>query len=311
MNWSDFVKKLLIYNGRLEEFFDYPSELTISDLVTVTTAKSLLDRWLNNISLNYSSILKSDSIEFLLDTEEKEYAIVIGNGPSLQNIDFSKLSILLEEIDDIVVIACSAVLKRLLKENVKIDYLVFLDSGDNEYNFIKGVEKQTTKIPAFMEIAISPLVVKNYQGKKYFYVSYCPEHLVPNLTHILTKLTKKLSISTCGNTGGCAYIFASYLAKNIVLQGLDLSWENESQFRDYYDDTKKERLFKFEKGYQGKNYVVDSVFLAYKNCMLSWAKELYRSTNKKTYNLSRGGIFYGEHVLTEKDIDNRWHRIFR
>ena len=98
----------------------------------------------------------------IIPKESKEY-IVVAAGPSLDdNIDYLR-----ECVSKKVIVAVNTVLRRLLNEGIKPDYVCVLDPTDGIYAHIKGIESRTQEVPLIAESVAYWKYIKEYKGDIY------------------------------------------------------------------------------------------------------------------------------------------------
>ena len=180
-----------------------------------------------NFYLNYKNVSKTvaDIDSSLLSNKW----IVVGGGPSVDyNIDYLK-----ERKGSSVIIAASTILKRLLNEGVKPDYVVAIDMFSKLYKHMEGIED--TDIPLIMSDFVNWRFGKKYLGEKF---------LIPTEGRFFSKYIYKAAKTEPWNapstvTTAAIEVAIGLGAKSIDLVGVDLAFPGGYSHADGTVDHKK------------------------------------------------------------------------
>ena len=151
------------------------------------------------------------------ELEEKfkgKQVIIVGAGPSLEK----NIHLLKNKPENVVILAMGAVMKRLLQENIAIDYVIIIDPKPVTINQIAGYEQEN--IPLLLMSTAVKEIGRRYQGKKYL--------ICQNGYDRAEEYAEKRGYHTY-NTGGSVATVALdiciyFQAESIVFTGLDLAF---------------------------------------------------------------------------------------
>lgn len=165
-----------------------------------------------NFYMNYSSGIKC--IDKVDRSEIHDEWIVVGGGPSVDyNIDFLK-----DRIGKCTIIAATTIIKRLLKDEVKPDFIIAIDMQRRTYGHLEKIEDDS--IPLIMYDFANWKFGEKYGGDKY---------LVPSSGYFFSKEIFKAAGIVPWNAHGTVTAAAidvaiQFGAKAISLVGLDLAY---------------------------------------------------------------------------------------
>jgi hypothetical protein len=181
-------------------------------------------------------------------------AFVVGAGPSLnRNVDKLKL---IPKNSRGVIIACDAALPCLFEHDITPDYCICIDGKDKMWDIVNDAgDIDTSKITLLATISASPKLIRNWKGPRYFFMNRTSSaELDAKIFYISRLHTAKRDIkkgeeivsddvemvfggvnpdlNPLGNVTGSALEVAlkKFLAKKIIIIGLDLSWKDPRSF---------------------------------------------------------------------------------
>ncbi len=242
----------------------------------VVTQANFLETVELNFYSNYS-LVKHDIDDLELKDHNEDW-IVVGGGPSVDDcIDYLK-----ENVGKKVIIAATTILKRLLKEEIRPDYIAVIDMQNRTYGHIEGIENED--IPLIMTDCANWQFGKRYHGEKY----YIPTSGMPFSKNLYEALNKKPWDVGGTVTAVSMQIAVKLGAKSVELIGVDLSYPNNYSHASGTMD--------YAKVDEGKLFPVKSVdggMVNTDNVMKSYIDEIEDiiTNNKKVrfYNLSKHG----------------------
>lgn len=230
MEKPDKLTKIIMHHPEyIKVVFHEPSIRAVSE----NSTRELLENYFINLSsienqlplLNGNFRINSEnndeSIDTLIEAFKGRDLYIIAAGPSLD-----KNYLLLKDLQKkeetkekkSIILATGTVFKKLLKAEIRPDYVLVTDANKRVYNQIKGIEQETIPLlylsTAYYEFA------KNYQGKKYI---VCQAGYKP-----AEEFAQKYNF-TLFQTGGSVSTTAldiglSMQCKRIIFLGLDLSF---------------------------------------------------------------------------------------
>lgn len=189
-------------------------------IVSVIVLLKVLIKWIRSlINNNYNG--------FVNDNKTNQ-VIVMGNGPSLNELDFDSLN------RDCYKLCCVNYfpIKNSLFKNVKPEYLCLVDPGFFDYT-IPAEADDKKKLLEILEQVDWPLTLIVPSGKKlelnnkmisYDYIN--SNILTNNIFDGLKYYFYKMNVANCGLqnvTVGALYYFISRNFKNVFISGVDLS----------------------------------------------------------------------------------------
>lgn len=207
------------YKEQRHKFFERFSQW-FSDCMTQFYFEKI---WIKNTIQNVFLRKPLYSLKALQNRHQKQTALIIGPGPSLQQ----DIHLVQEYGKYAILIACDTALPALLTNNVTPDYVVSLDAGYfNSLDFRKLPGKQVSLIAA---VICSPLILRKFLGKIFLFS--CGDQLDPQDSEDgISQLLQQLQISlpklpTGGSVGHTALAFADFVGcDTVVLLGFDMSY---------------------------------------------------------------------------------------
>ena len=196
-------------------------------------ADSDIKRKLENYFIQYSSVENQKSLMIGNFRENQEHvpqsvyelaekwkgktAYIVAAGPSL-DYNFKELKRVNKE--DGIIIAVGTVFRKMIKENIPIDYVVISEANERTIAQIRGVENKD--IPMLLLSTTNHKFAKLYQGPKYL--------IYQEGFELAEEAAKSQNGFTC-KVGGSVSTVAMDLAikmgcKKIITVGLDLAYTN-------------------------------------------------------------------------------------
>lgn len=159
----------------------------------------------------------SESVYKLSDSWKGKTAYIVAAGPSL-DYNFQLLKQVKKE--NSIIIAVGTVFRKMVKEQIPIDYVVISDANERVRKQISGIEEE--QIPLLLLSTTNYTFGRDYQGPKY--LIYQDDFVLAE------EAAKKLNGFTC-KVGGSVSTVAMDLAiqmgcKRIITLGLDLAYTN-------------------------------------------------------------------------------------
>ena len=316
------------------------SQSEIEDVMKTIHNESY-DEWIKNFAINLPNIWQEYSAHELIPKKnnfhlEKNYAIVIGRGPSLKI--HNHLEILKKSKYKGAIVCTDGALESVLKSGVTPDkfpefYVITIDPYKYAKIFYQNetVKKFGSKIKGIFSTIVNPDVVNAAR------ISDIKIHWIHSLFdyHLGEKSFNQISatmvraknhanglpaIQTGGNAGTSAW-FASWRilkCSTVIFIGIDHGWdENDSKEKiishgrseDYLKnkgslkiDMNEEKLEKlFQKIYNpefNSTCIVDPLFQFYRNALIEF---IIRSPSwLTTINATEGGSIFGERITCLK-----------
>lgn len=203
----------------------YPSMQLLSD--------GELKKKLENYFIQYSSVENQNSLLIgnfrenqnvvkhtvyeLKDKWEGKTAYIIAAGPSL---DYNFEYLLSVDKESSIIIAVGTVFRKMIKEEIPIDYVVISEANERVYRQISGVED--CGVPLLLLSTAHHKFAKGYHGPKYLIYQEGYE--------LAEEAAKKLGGFLCQVGGSVTTVAFDLAAKmgcqNIVMVGLDLAYTN-------------------------------------------------------------------------------------
>lgn len=183
--------------------------------INSATLKKFGKLWVKNSLKNLDKIIQLDSIAGLKDSTKDLPFVIIGAGPSLQN-----LIPVLQDIKDRAVIVCvETALHTLLRNNIEPDFIILLDSQYWAYKHIAGLKAPSSIL--ITEQSVYPAVFR-FNCKK---VLLCNSQFTVG-QYFQNKLGLDFGdLGTGGSVACSAWNFAYFCgAKEIFLAGVDLGF---------------------------------------------------------------------------------------
>lgn len=277
----------------------YPSILLYEQTQISSALKHFyasINSWYNfrdEIDINYlnNEINCEGNVDDLQGKIEGKNVIIVAAGPSL---DRSKevLRKKMNSKEDTVIIAVSTVLKKMLSENISVDYAIVMDPQERTYGHIVGVEN--CSIPMIIDSAAFWKFSKEYKGYKYiaYQKGYKPAE------EKATQNGRRL-YETGGSVTTLALDIAIKLgAKSISFMGVDMAFPGGVSHADGTMDKRerKENNLICIKDVKGNDVYTDSLMQGYLNWIENRIKE---SPNIEYYNYSdSGAMIKGTKVIS-------------
>lgn len=204
----------------------------------------------------------------------QEY-IVVAAGPSLDySLDYIK-----ECIGTKKIVAVESVLKKLLINGIKPDYVAVLDPTELIMKYITGIEDMTSELVLVASEKSYWGYVEKFAGRKYIISARLDED--DSDIHN--------AISSCTTVSSFAVEIAIYLgAESIELVGLDLSFPNNKAYANQISDVDKVSVEQYVRSVEGKIVGSSKAFVQFK-CEIE--EIIRKNKNIKFYNLSKNGAF--------------------
>lgn len=225
-------------------------------------------------------------------------AILVAAGPSLNET----LPILKAHLDSrphkTVVIAVGRVLKSLLAEGIRPDYITVIDPTEAVYRDISGLE--TLDIPMVLLDTTYHPVAAGYQGPKYLAVN--------RAKHLSAEDPKEAAIATGGSVAtlalACAVLFG---CGRIFFFGQDLGSYGDRRHFDSEDKAARAANTRTIPDYKGEPMATTLGLLSFKR----WIERVIADNPHITfYNVSLGANIHGTvHLSVEQFLEKAGGRI--
>lgn len=182
--------------------------------------------WMNNFRLNLPRIWKDPQITDL-PKKEKQPAIIVGAGPSLQK--FHHLEKIAKAKWKFPILVCDKVLKQALDLKLKPYVVASVDGSPLIANFYNiRPEKIPSDLNAVFAVTVHPKVVKTWKRRIHWFVPMIdPVQKLQDrsLTYLLCLIAKhKGTLSGIGNVGSLSWNIAAELGCSpLILIGFDFS----------------------------------------------------------------------------------------
>ncbi len=209
---SEMKTAFYIETDSFEKLHGTRRDLAIEILQNLGTELNYISSIERNFYLNYKAVRKT--VEDIDRSGLKDEWIVVGGGPSVDyNIDYLK-----EQKGSRVIIATSTILKRLVNEGIKPDFVIAIDMLSKVYDHIKGLE----------DIGI-PLIISDYANWRFSREYRGDKYLIPTDGKYFSKeiydAAKVTPLDPSGTVTVAAIRIAIMLgAKKINLVGVDLAF---------------------------------------------------------------------------------------
>lgn len=209
---NEMLTSFYIEGDLFEHLSGAERNLAVEILQNLGTELNYIGAIERNFYLNYKSVSKTVD-----DIDRSELGcnwIIVGGGPSVDyNIDYLK-----EEKGKSVIIAVSTIVKRLLNEAVRPDYIIAIDMVEKLYKHIEGIED--IGIPLIMSDYVNWRFGEKYKGEKY---------LIPTDGKFFSKELYRAANIKPWNAPGTVTSAAIDVvvrlgAKTITLVGVDLAY---------------------------------------------------------------------------------------
>lgn len=214
-------KSLTLIQEWMAECVDEPIK---SDIKTQIMSEWALISFENNYNINYWRNRKKFTGEWA-DLEGKYQGrefIVVAAGPSLDsNIQYIKNS-----VGSKIIICVNTVLKRMLKEGIKPDYVCLIDPTVGVFAHVDGVEDKTEDIPLIAESVAYWKFLDVYKGPIYRVFGAYYKEAIEEAKNIGAR---KIDI---GSTVSNLVIEAAVCmgARRIEMIGMDLAFPGDKQY---------------------------------------------------------------------------------
>lgn len=185
------------------------------------------------------------------------------------------------------IFCCDRALYKILPHKIPT-YVVNVDSSYLCMSFFDrpDVREHMKDITAIFSAMTFPLTIRNWHGKRVFFIPY----LGDELTHSLMATSKLPYLAAGGCVHNTCYVLAYALGANpIGLLGIENSYDDLSQTE--YPDVHHEKI----ETQFGIRYS-DPVYLHYARIMIDWSELFYNNSKVQTFNCTQNGITYGEHI---------------
>jgi len=259
------------------------NELFIHDSSIRDQKCSMLNNFRNNI------LECNHYVDELSETFKDKDVYVVAAGPSLDK----NIHLLKEKPSNSIILAVGAVYKKLVSENIKPDFVVFLDASYLIYNQLKGLEKSDTPLiivsTAYYKIASDSICDKYLLCQK----EYSPSEEYANTRNLHT-------YETGGSVSTISFDLAVKLgAKRVITLGLDLSFTNDGKL--HADNAGIEKIPTIESkaneiqidGFFGDKVYTTPSFELYRQWFIRYIENLKKDHNNKVQliNATEGGCY--------------------
>ena len=229
----------------------------------------------------------------LMEQWKGKTAYIVAAGPSL-DYNFEQLKQVNK--DNSIIIAVGTVFRKMVKEQIPIDYVVISEANARVIRQINGVEEQ--QIPLLLLSTANYRFGRDYQGPKY--LIYQDDYVLAE------EAAKKQNGFTC-KVGGSVSTVALDLAvkmgcKKIITIGLDLAYTNNyihasDTSRRNISDVKNLRVIK---DIHGREVYTTSAMDKYRNWIETYIKDI---KDVEFYNATEGGAnIMGMKTFLLKDV---------
>lgn len=322
--WEEVFERLYNYQDWVEHLFRLNKAPVEADKLNAVTVTLSLPTWLEHIYRNFfKEHVKSiqDIKEIKGSVKPDTPGLAIAHGPSLyedNNLEHLANSRFYKEKKGVILTVAHS-LKDCLDANVIPDYMIMIDADKEMMNFINHdiVDKHAKDIVGIFSPTIDPDVLKQWKGKKYFYLPIIPDTTIPNVQAVLAGLLPFLTeLDSGSNCGYTAWNIARYIGCNpIAVLGLDLSFPEDTPLKEtpYYRAFRKSYKSDDETFAKCYHYHTHSFFNVTRytddtfNSFMETATLMFREYQKrngiKTINCSPG-------IIDDPEIENMWFTQF-
>lgn len=208
----------------------------------------------------------------------KEETVVVAAGPSLDD----DIEILREWQGKKTIIAVGTVLKKLLNQDIKPDYVVVMDPQARTVRQIEGAEN--ANVPMILDACAYWEFASRYQGEKYFV-------LTPQFDEILQYAKEHhLNVWPSGGTvmSLAVEVAIQFKAKKVYLMGVDLAYPSGLSHASDTMDRRVESMEGMQEvcGVAGTTVYATHVFEIYRKWL---ENHISRHKDIEWYNLSTKG----------------------
>ena len=232
VKFQSLMNAELEYYSKLIKKTELIFKETKIDLKTKAAFSKLFYR---NIFSNWKNILNSPGIHSLKDKYQGMPAIIVSAGPSLDK----NISILKTSTCRAMVIAVATALRPLLRNKIKVDFVVAIDPEDSTIKFF-DFENIPKKLWLVFDPCVPSSVVDKFLDRRIKIDSgVCLSHWIASRQEENNFLGKTFSVAHT------ALLFSRHLGCNpIILTGQDLSFnQNRLHCADsQYDQARKDKI---------------------------------------------------------------------
>jgi len=256
-------------------------------LMNTSTIFEFSKMWHRNSFINMPYFSSSIGINNLKDKYKEKPVIIVSAGPSLEkNIRYLHWA-----KNKAIIIAVGTSMKKLIKENIKPDFVMALDGGEPNWEHFKNINY--SDIPLIFEPMVHPNILKYHTGKKIVFVS---QNIVGAWgEHVFSE---KGFLKMGGSVALTAYDFAVYIGGNpIILIGQDLAFtggkthvSGSTYEKDVRTENKEDIHQMYINDIYGDKILSDRKFLAFKIYFEKFISEdKKRIPNLKVIDATEGG----------------------
>jgi len=270
------------------------------EIISNNTLKLKGPMWLKNIIYNEQHFGFKDTISN--NGIHASKTLVLAAGPESKKSFQANMHQILEQRNELTIVACDGALSLLSQFDCKPDYVVSVDAHPIIANFYKKSNKILDGVTTVLSTSIDPAVVEECVDagadirwiQPFFNNEKDQSYFRPGIT----------SIKMGGNVGTTSYLLAAFALKSnpIGLMGIEFSWSDETPYNDtqYYKDLLNSLNNDQEKAAKhyvhinnprdGRIYIADPVYYAYFLMFKEIWSELPTKVKNYTFNLTREGI---------------------
>jgi len=253
-------------------------------------------RWFTALNKNLPYIVNSVLLDKYRDSYKNKPAIIISAGPSLdKNVDLLKG---IEE--EFFLITGGRPLKGLVEKKISPGLVVALDSGNINYELMKGSIEETNFPLLFFEVT-NEKIVENHNGYKIF-STYSP--------FIINALENKINVlETFGSVAHSSTSAAILLGCNpIIFIGQDFAYTNDRAHSAYLEEKHKDNKFEdvknqndiYVESIDGSQVRTSRVLNSYR---IGMEKIIERNPQIRFINATEGGArIHGTEEMTLKEV---------
>lgn len=261
---------------------EYLEEPIKSDVKTLIMSENALLSFRDNYNINFWRNKKKFTGEFseLADKHKGSDFIVVAAGPSLDdNMQYIK-----DNAGKKIIVCVNTVLRRLLKEGIKPDYLCLLDPTVGVYAHVDGLADKTEDIPLIAESVSYWKFLDVYKGPIYRIFGASFNESIEEAERI------KEPITDIGSSVSNLVIEAAVKmgAKHIEMVGMDLAFPGDKQYagdkNNYRNNQLQDDLF--VRATDGQTVRTVDTFNIFRSDI---EKQIFRNSDIEFENLSPHG----------------------
>lgn len=294
---TDYNKWLTKVNQDTECVMWYPSVKTIAN---DRLRESLENYWVSSNSVKNFGVLLDDNfaknmkkndenVDTLKDDFKGKNMVLIAAGPSLdENVEQLKG---IHDRDDVKIVCVGKVAAKLLKEDIKPDYIVVTDAMERTKWQISGIEE--SGVPLIYLSTAASSVVEQYKGKRF--IAYQQDYEP-------AEEAAKEQAATLYQSGGSVTTFALDMGirmdcKKIICVGVDMGYIGERAHAKGIKSRKiDKKMLRQVEGVGGKTVYTSKTLDMYRLWM---EQRIAKEGKTKFVNASNGARIHG---MKEKDL---------